>query len=224
MNPVEADSEMLDAPQNSSRSFVPSVEIEDGRAIDSAFSQDVPNSTSSHGQQENSSIANSDLLRSSRKRHRESSREPSILANNVASNLSIKMPGGQSERMIEGEFLDEEDAERKPPAPYASSLPTGLCYDVRMRYHCELDPPTFRSDYHPEDPRRIFKIYKELCIAGLVKNDLLNVGPLIPNPLLNISARNVTEAEVCLVHDQKHFEFMRSTASIVPKATTSSAQ
>ena len=84
-----------------------------------------------------------------------------------------------------------------------------------MRYHCELDPPKLRLDYHPEDPRRIFKIYKELCIAGLVKDELLNTGTLIPNPLVRIGAREVTEAEVCLVHDKKHFDFMKETAGEV---------
>lgn len=136
-----------------------------------------------------------------------------MLANSVANMLSIEAPkGGANDRSED--FMDEIDADRMPPAPYISSLPTGLCYDVRMRYHCELDPPKLRLDYHPEDPRRIFKIYKELCIAGLVKNDLLNVGPLIPNPLITIAVRDVTEAEVCLVHDKKHFDFMRSTPSM----------
>ena len=111
-------------------------------------------------------------------------------------------------------FIDElDDAEHGPTAPYISSLPSGLCYDVRMRYHCELDPPKQSRDFHPEDPRRIFKIYKELCMAGLVNDPMLNTGNLIPNPLLRINARNVSESEVCLVHDKKHWDFMVTTAS-----------
>lgn len=109
-------------------------------------------------------------------------------------------------------MMDDSEAEHEPPKPYTSSLPTGLCYDVRMRYHCELDPPKQRLDYHPEDPRRIFKIYQELCLAGLVKDELLNNGTLIPNPLKRIPVRNVTESEVCLVHDKKHYDFMKSTS------------
>ena len=111
-------------------------------------------------------------------------------------------------------FIDElDDAEHGPTAPYISSLPSGICYDVRMRYHCELDPPKQSRDFHPEDPRRIFKIYKELCMAGLVNDPMLNTGNLIPNPLLRINARNVSESEVCLVHDKKHWDFMVTTAS-----------
>ena len=77
---------------------------------------------------------------------------------------------------------------------------------------CLTRPPKQRLDYHPEDPRRIFKIYQELCLAGLVKDDLLNNGTLIPNPLKRIPVRNVTESEVCLVHDKKHYDFMKSTS------------
>jgi hypothetical protein len=155
-----------------------------------------------------------DSLNPSKKRRRDGSRENSVLATSVANMLSIEAPSDGMDDRAEFDFLDETDEDRIPPAPYLSSLPTGLCYDVRMRYHCELDPPKLRLDYHPEDPRRIFKIYRELCIAGLVKNHLLNVGPVIPNPLVSLKVRDVTEAEVCLVHDKKHWDFMKSTPSM----------
>ena len=95
-------------------------------------------------------------------------------------------------------------------------LPTGLCYDVRMRYHCELDPPKQRLDFHPEDPRRIFCIYNELCKAGLVddKDNLKNedgVSILVPKPLMRVFARSATPAEICLIHDKKHYDFIKST-------------
>lgn len=92
----------------------------------------------------------------------------------------------------------------------AAALPTGLCYDVRMRYHCELDPPKQRLDFHPEDPRRIYSIYKELCLAGLV-DDEMSTQPIVSTPLRRINARNATEAEICLVHDAKHFSFIEKT-------------
>lgn len=153
---------------------------------------------------------NGNLSRSVR-RLREPSRESSVLANNVANHLSIESSVVKPEMAL-GEGTDQSDGEHFPVKPYKSTLPTGLCYDVRMRYHCELDPPKQRLDYHPEDPRRIFKIYKELCMAGLVKDPLLNTGTLIPNPLVNIAAREVGEDEVCLVHDKSHFDFMKTTA------------
>ncbi len=46
-----------------------------------------------------------------------------------------------------------------------SQLPTGLCYDDRMRYHAEVGA-TSAENVHPEDPRRIYYIFKELCEAG----------------------------------------------------------
>lgn len=90
------------------------------------------------------------------------------------------------------------------------TLPTGLCYDVRMRYHCELDPPKQRLDFHPEDPRRIYSIYKEFCLAGLV-DDEMSTRPIVSRPLSRVSARNATQAEICLVHDTKHFNFIERT-------------
>ncbi len=91
-----------------------------------------------------------------------------------------------------------------------SSLPTGLCYDERMRYHAEVATIN-ESNYHPEDPRRIFYIYKELCEAGLV-DDLKSRRPLVSHPLLRIDAREATEEECCLIHTAKHYEFVKHTS------------
>lgn len=94
-----------------------------------------------------------------------------------------------------------------------SSLPTGLCYDERMRYHSEVSATT-GENVHPEDPRRIYYIYKELCEAGLVdtgnKNDLV-----VSQPLLRIPAREVTREEVELVHVKPHhWDFVKSTSTM----------
>ena len=91
----------------------------------------------------------------------------------------------------------------------AASLRTGLCYDPRMRFHSELDP---QNELHPEDPRRIYYIFKELCLAGLVDDDM-SQRPLVPNPLARIAARSATEEEICLVHERGHYEFMRNSAA-----------
>ncbi|OJJ56588.1 hypothetical protein ASPSYDRAFT_134468 [Aspergillus sydowii CBS 593.65] len=88
-----------------------------------------------------------------------------------------------------------------------SSLPSGLCYDVQMRYHCEVRPT---SDVHPEDPRRIYYIFKELCRAGLV-DDAESTRPLVARPLKRISARNATEEEISSVHTAAHYAFVEST-------------
>ncbi|EPS34986.1 hypothetical protein PDE_09951 [Penicillium oxalicum 114-2] len=90
------------------------------------------------------------------------------------------------------------------------SLATGLCYDVRMRYHCEVRPTT---EVHPEDPRRIYYIFKELCRAGLV-DDPDSVHPLAPQTLKRIAARNATEDEITLIHSQAHYAFVKSTSEM----------
>ena len=102
------------------------------------------------------------------------------------------------------------DHESRPALQY-STLSTGLCYDARMRFHCELDPPKDRSNYHPEDPRRIYHIYHTLCAAGLVDDPLTPKGALVQRPLANISARHVLRDEVTLVHDGRHYDFMQRT-------------
>ena len=90
-----------------------------------------------------------------------------------------------------------------------AKLPTGLCYDDRMRYHAEV-AATSGDNVHPEDPRRIYYIYKELCEAGLI-DDKKN-PPIVEMPLLRIDAREATMAECTLVHTQEHYDFVKSTA------------
>ena len=110
----------------------------------------------------------------------------------------------------EDELVDGEVAWTTPIVP-PKLLATGLCYDVRMRYHCELDPPKQRLDFHPEDPRRIYHIYRELCQAGLCRDPQFNV-PTIDKPLQRIRARDATAPEICLVHTPNHYHFVAGTA------------
>ncbi|GAM86032.1 hypothetical protein ANO11243_040420 [Dothideomycetidae sp. 11243] len=83
---------------------------------------------------------------------------------------------------------------RYAPLPYASSR-SGLVYDVRMRFHVEPIPKD--SDMHPEDPRRIYEVYNELCEAGLV-DDPTNPDLAGQYLLLRIPARHATESEILL--------------------------
>lgn len=218
MDPYDDDSQMLDVQESYSRGTLhTSVEAERRLVHDSIPSTSMAGMLAPNGLQDQrryaSSNSDAEHLNPATRQLQEPSRESSILANNVANHLSIETSEDPMQQGLD-EFIDElDDAEHGPTEPYVSSLPTGLCYDVRMRYHCELDPPKQSRDFHPEDPRRIFKIYKELCMAGLVKDPMLNTGNLIPNPLLRINARNVSESEVCLVHDKKHWDFMMTTAS-----------
>ena len=95
-----------------------------------------------------------------------------------------------------------------------AELPTGLCYDARMRYHAEVSATT-GENVHPEDPRRIFYIYKELCEAGLVAEPpFKKTDVVVKTPLLRIDAREATKEECCLVHTNNHYEFVRHTAGM----------
>jgi histone deacetylase 6 len=95
-----------------------------------------------------------------------------------------------------------------------AELPTGLCYDERMRYHAEVSATT-GENVHPEDPRRIYYIYKELCEAGLVADPhFKRSGLLVKTPLLRIDAREATKDECCLVHTNNHYEFVKHTAGM----------
>ncbi len=217
MDQYDNDSQMLDVQEGHPRGILHTSEKAERHIYASVSSTNMAGTLSSNGlqgpQRYATPYSNVEHLNPAMRRIQEPSRESSVLANNVANHLSIETSEDPVQQGLD-DFIDElDDAEHEPTGPYISSLPTGICYDVRMRYHCELDPPKQSRDFHPEDPRRIFKIYKELCMAGLVNDPMLNTGNLIPNPLLRISARNVSESEVCLVHDKKHWDFMVTTAS-----------
>ncbi|TPX23802.1 Histone deacetylase hda1 [Coccidioides immitis] len=107
----------------------------------------------------------------------------------------------------EDESVSSDQSDEVPKLLPVSSLPSGVCYDIRMRYHCEVKPTL---DVHPEDPRRIYYIYKELCKAGLV-DDPDASRPLVSQPLLRIPARDATHEEISLIHDSEHYDFVLST-------------
>ena len=132
-------------------------------------------------------------------------RETSVLSMAVNSRLNLDVSESSGD-----ELNTAGKAEHLHIVPPASAGRTGLCYDARMRFHCETDPPKDRSDYHPEDPRRIFHIYRELCEAGLVDDDKMAKGPK-SNPLHRIDARLAQKAELRLVHEDAHIAFMETT-------------
>ena len=113
---------------------------------------------------------------------------------------------------------DQEPLDVRAPIKHqlqVAMLPTGLCYDVRMRFHCEIMPLNSTEDHHPEEPRRIFAIYQELCKAGLV-DDPMSTRPLVPQPLLRILAREALQEEIGTVHDARHYDFVKSLSSKLP--------
>lgn len=90
--------------------------------------------------------------------------------------------------------------------PYASSQ-TGLVYDVRMRFHVE--PVPTEDDVHPEDPRRLPAIFEAFVAAGLAWA-FDTEGPSNDYYMGRIAARQVTKEEVCLVHTEKHWNWVQS--------------
>lgn len=143
-------------------------------------------------------------------------RSASDFTKNVAGNLDISASKFQEESDDELSLDNTENrsGSHSDPLPY-SKLPTGLCYDVRMRYHCELEPLPEEDGYidgedpdlHPEDPRRIWAIYRELCHAGLVEDKMSAYG-VVRNPLARIEARYASPAEICLIHTASHYRFV----------------
>ncbi|KAK9449789.1 uncharacterized protein V1518DRAFT_227537 [Limtongia smithiae] len=101
------------------------------------------------------------------------------------------------------------------PVLYATKK-TGLCYDYRMRFHAKVVSNAYEyMDPHPEDPRRVYRIYKALAEAGLVNvggaNGAEKIGSFV---MQHIPAREATEAEVTLVHEQRHWDFIERTATM----------
>lgn len=141
------------------------------------------------------------------------SREPSLLGQ-VAGQLNIRPSSPDDDDDDAAESVEKAAILRRPALPY-SSLRTGLCYDARMRFHTELNPPVLRSDFHPEDPRRILAIYQTICQSGLFEDPIYRPKTaMVEKPLVRIKPRHAKREEVLMVHSPKHFGFLQSTASM----------
>ncbi|KAI9293922.1 histone deacetylase superfamily, partial [Neoconidiobolus thromboides FSU 785] len=76
---------------------------------------------------------------------------------------------------------------------------TGIVYDARLLNHDQIDQA---SGIHPENPVRIYKIYKLLQELGLLKR------------MKNIPCREVNDFEILYYHDREHLEFMQDTEKL----------
>ncbi|KAG5928293.1 hypothetical protein E4U53_002711 [Claviceps sorghi] len=90
-------------------------------------------------------------------------------------------------------------------------LPTGCCYDDRMKLHMNADfsPNT----HHPEDPRRIHEIFKAFKKFGLVytgpEAELPKIIKECPTRYMwRIPARPATREEICLAHSVEHMNWV----------------
>jgi histone deacetylase 6 len=149
---------------------------------------------------------------------RESGRTPDI-SNAIDQRLNIETSDDTSDDDYSSyeTSIDEADESKEIVVGLpVSELPTGLCYDERMRYHAEVQAIE-GENIHPEDPRRIYYIYKYLCEAGLVESDNGKRFRLLANPpLYRIDAREATMAECCSVHTRDHYEFIKRTQCMKP--------
>lgn len=94
-----------------------------------------------------------------------------------------------------------------------ANLPTGCCYDDRMKYHANADFSA--NPHHPEDPRRIEAIMNCFREAGLVYDgtaiQLFEALKKSPNQWMwRIGARHATREEICLAHTAAHYEWVEA--------------
>ncbi|KAK7746652.1 Histone deacetylase hda1 [Cytospora paraplurivora] len=106
--------------------------------------------------------------------------------------------------------LDQEPAGREK-----REMPTGCCYDDRMKLHANADFGP--KPHHPEDPGRIEAIMMKFKKAGLIfmgsDSEYFEVLRKNPNKFMwRIPAREATKAEICNVHLPQHYEWVRGLA------------
>lgn len=121
---------------------------------------------------------------------------------------------------IDGSTDERSELDRSqtcsPPVPRKAWKPTGCCYDDRMKLHANAEFSV--KPAHPEDPRRIEAIMKELKEAGLIYNgpDSNLKAVLESSPtcwMYRISAREATKEEICLVHLGSHYDWVQNLST-----------
>lgn len=90
-------------------------------------------------------------------------------------------------------------------------LPTGCCYDDRMKLHANADFSANPS--HPEDPRRIEVIMKAFKDGGLIykgpNSELFQILKDSPTRwMYRIAARYARKDEICTVHLGTHYDWV----------------
>jgi len=115
---------------------------------------------------------------------------------------------------------EPEDPPSNAPYPFElrkmGLLPTGCCYDDRMKLHANADFGP--NPHHPEDPSRIEHIMKALKKAKLVytgrDSDLQAILADEPRKYMwRIPARHASQEEITLVHHPSHFHWVKELAT-----------
>lgn len=122
---------------------------------------------------------------------------------------------GETEQPSESESYESDVDTEEPTAEQLHRrglLPTGCCYDVRMKMHMNADFSP--SSHHPEDPRRIHEIFKAFKRTGLVYSGPDSELPTIlknsPTKFMwRIPARDATPEEILLAHSPEHLAWVQ---------------
>lgn len=136
--------------------------------------------------------------------------------NNSNNNSNKKDKLNQIVETLKEKLVVHEDSDiivspQKPDLSYIL-LKTGLVYDVRMRYHAKIYTSYFEYiDPHPEDPRRIYRIYKILAEHGLITDPTLSGSDEIGDYMLKLPIREASKEEILAVHTEEHLKFIEST-------------
>ncbi|KAM0575030.1 hypothetical protein ACHAP9_001047 [Verticillium nonalfalfae] len=115
------------------------------------------------------------------------------------------------------EYEESEDATIVSQLRRRGQLPTGCCYDDRMKLHCNAD---FTSHpHHPEDPRRIEEIIKAFKKAGLLyTGPEANVAKIVQDTptkyMWRIAAREAAKEEILLAHTPDHFAWVENLSTM----------
>lgn len=131
---------------------------------------------------------------------------------------------GQADEPMELFFADdgENELELYNPQDFPNDmrrrglLPTGCCYDDRMKLHANADFGA--GPHHPEDPSRIEAIFGTFKKAGLVftgpETELIEIVANKPTAYMwRIAAREATKDEICLVHYAKHYDWVQELST-----------
>ncbi|KAK1761136.1 histone deacetylase clr3 [Echria macrotheca] len=117
-----------------------------------------------------------------------------------------------------GDDEDESDAGVGYPVQHRRRglLPTGCCYDDRMKLHANADFGP--NPHHPEDPSRIEHIMRTFKRAGLVYTgsdaDLIRIIQSNPTKYMwRIPARPATREEICIAHHPAHYQWVESLST-----------
>lgn len=96
-------------------------------------------------------------------------------------------------------------------------LPTGVCYDDRMKLHANAD--FGGKPHHPEDPGRIEHIFRKFKKAGLIfmgtAAEAVEAKRKNPTAFMwRIPSREATKEEICLVHLPQHYAWVQDLSKM----------